>query len=158
MNESHAASDWKLGGTWERSYHLVPWLSQYMNFEPWLQASLLQIVTQCGGVHVPCLVTTAEISMMSTGEMGFHVGIPFSMVHNTRAHKNKWVAQFSSSLRPTILEEDEIWVCSLVPRPPLFLPSICVHNNTREWKTGEKRSSNFVYCYERKWKVIMGEA
>ena len=28
---------------------------------------------------------------------------------------------------------------SLVPRPPLLLPSICVHNNTREQKTGEKR-------------------
>ena len=27
---------------------------------------------------------------------------------------------------------------SLVPRPPLFLPSICVHNNTREQKTGKK--------------------
>ena len=24
---------------------------------------------------------------------------------------------------------------SLVPRPPLFLPSVCVHNNTREQKT-----------------------
>ena len=28
---------------------------------------------------------------------------------------------------------------SLVPRPPLFLPSICVHNNTREQKNGEKQ-------------------
>ena len=28
---------------------------------------------------------------------------------------------------------------SLVPRPPPFLPSVCVHNNTRERKTGEKR-------------------
>ena len=28
---------------------------------------------------------------------------------------------------------------SLVPRPPSFLPFICVHNNTREHKTGEKR-------------------
>ena len=28
---------------------------------------------------------------------------------------------------------------SLVPRPPLFLPSICIHNNTQERKTGEKR-------------------
>ena len=26
-----------------------------------------------------------------------------------------------------------------VPRPLPFLPSVCVHNNTREWKTGEKR-------------------
>ena len=74
-----------------------------MNYESWLQASLLQIVTQCGGVHVPYLVTIAEISMMSTGETGFHVGIPFWMVHYTRAHKNEWAAQFSSSLRPAIL-------------------------------------------------------
>ena len=29
---------------------------------------------------------------------------------------------------------------SLVPRPPSFLPSVCVHNNTREQKTGEKRA------------------
>ena len=29
--------------------------------------------------------------------------------------------------------------CSLVPRPPLFLSSVCVHNNTWEQKTGEKR-------------------
>ena len=31
------------------------------------------------------------------------------------------------------------WHCylpSLVPRPPPFLPSVCVHNNTRERKTG----------------------
>ena len=28
---------------------------------------------------------------------------------------------------------------SLVSRPPPFLPSICVHNNTREQKIGEKR-------------------
>ena len=27
---------------------------------------------------------------------------------------------------------------SLVPRPPPFLPSVGVHNNTREWKTGKK--------------------
>ena len=27
----------------------------------------------------------------------------------------------------------------LVPRPPSFLPSICIHNNAREGKTGEKR-------------------
>ena len=30
-------------------------------------------------------------------------------------------------------------MCSLVPRPPLFFPSVCVHNNTWEQKTGEKR-------------------
>ena len=23
-----------------------------------------------------------------------------------------------------------------VPRPPPFLPSVCVHNNAQEWKTG----------------------
>ena len=28
---------------------------------------------------------------------------------------------------------------SLVPRTPPFLPSVCVHNNTCKWKTGEKR-------------------
>ena len=28
---------------------------------------------------------------------------------------------------------------SLVTRPPPCLPSICVHINTREWKTGEKQ-------------------
>ena len=27
---------------------------------------------------------------------------------------------------------------SLVPRPPPFVPSVCVHNNTQERKTGEK--------------------
>ena len=32
-----------------------------------------------------------------------------------------------------------ILTSSLVPRPPLFLPSVCVHNNTREQKTGKKR-------------------
>ena len=26
---------------------------------------------------------------------------------------------------------------SLVPRPPPFLPSVCIHNNTWERKTGE---------------------
>ena len=28
---------------------------------------------------------------------------------------------------------------SLVPTPPLCLPSVCIHNNTQERKTGEKR-------------------
>ena len=32
---------------------------------------------------------------------------------------------------------------SLVPRPPLLLPSVCVHNNTQKW------SSAPVYYYER---------
>ena len=27
-------------------------------------------------------------------------------------------------------------VRSLIPRPPPFLPSVCVHNNARKWKTG----------------------
>ena len=27
---------------------------------------------------------------------------------------------------------------SFVPRPPPFIPSVCVHNNTREWKTSKK--------------------
>ena len=31
-----------------------------------------------------------------------------------------------------------IGICNLVPRPPPFLPFVCVHN-TRERKTGEKR-------------------
>ena len=26
---------------------------------------------------------------------------------------------------------------SLIPRPPLFLPSVCIHNNTRERKASE---------------------
>ena len=29
-------------------------------------------------------------------------------------------------------------IISLVSRFPLFLPSVCVHNNTCEWKTGKK--------------------
>lgn len=68
-----------------------------MNFEPWLQASLLQIMTQCGGVHVPCLVTIAEISMMSTGETGFHISVPFVMGHCTGEHN------LLCSSRPAIL-------------------------------------------------------
>ena len=50
---------------------------------------------------------------------------------------------------------------SLGPRPPPFLPSVCIHNNTRERKTGEKhfrRSSAPVYYCERKRKVKTGEA
>ena len=31
---------------------------------------------------------------------------------------------------------------SLVPRPPPFLPSVCVHDNTREQKTNFRRSSD----------------
>ena len=30
-------------------------------------------------------------------------------------------------------------MCSLVSRPPPFFSSVCVHNNTWERKTGEKR-------------------
>ena len=28
---------------------------------------------------------------------------------------------------------------SLVPRSPTYLPSVCIHNNSLEWKTSEKR-------------------
>ena len=55
-------------------------------------------------------------------------------------------APFGSLPKPQLLSgfphNISIAVCregSLVPRPPPFLPSVCVHNNTREWKTGEKR-------------------
>ena len=32
-----------------------------------------------------------------------------------------------------------VHMSSLVPRPPPLLPSICIHNDTREQKTSEKR-------------------
>ena len=38
----------------------------------------------------------------------------------------------------------------------MFLPSVCVHNNTREWKTSW--SSAPVYYCECKRKVKTGEA
>ena len=41
---------------------------------------------------------------------------------------------------------------SLVPRPPLFLASVSVHNDTQELKT-----ISMYYC-ERKQKVKTGEA
>ena len=44
----------------------------------------------------------------------------------------------------------EAWiqsVTSLVPRPPPFLPSVCAHSNTQQWKT-----TSVYYC-EHKWKV-----
>ena len=40
-------------------------------------------------------------------------------------------------------------LASLVPRPPPFLPSICVHNNTQEQKTREVYLGMrlvFLYC------------
>ena len=42
---------------------------------------------------------------------------------------------------------------SLVSRPPPFLPSICVHNNTREWKTGEKQGwpGNIHHLNDIRW-------
>ena len=45
--------------------------------------------------------------------------------------------------------------CSLVPRPPPFLPSVCVHNNTRNRKISEKWKPVFapLYYCKRKWKV-----
>ena len=41
---------------------------------------------------------------------------------------------------------------SFVPRPPLFIPSVCVHNNTREWKTSKKwgRSESIHHVSRRK--------
>ena len=36
----------------------------------------------------------------------------------------------------TIERRDTYLHISLVPRPPPFLPSVCVHNNTQERKTG----------------------
>ena len=54
-----------------------------------------------------------------------------------------------------------VLVCGMcVPRPLLFLPSVCVHNNTRNWKISGKLKLVFtpVYCYEHKRNVKMGEA
>ena len=45
----------------------------------------------------------------------------------------------SPSLLPVRGQQLEVVKASLVPRPPLFLPSVCVHNNTWEQKTSEKR-------------------
>ena len=39
----------------------------------------------------------------------------------------------------SISTTSHVILISLGPRPPPFLPSVCVHNNTRERKTGEKR-------------------
>ena len=61
---------------------------------------------------------------------------------------------------------------SLIPRPPPFLPFVCVHNNTQEWKTSEYThcrqlstlspffswSFTPVYCCECKWTVKTGVA
>ena len=41
-------------------------------------------------------------------------------------------------------------IVSLVPRPPPFLPSICVHNNTREQKTGKKTGMAWEHS-SREW-------
>ena len=59
-------------------------------------------------------------------------------------------------------KEPQVCFCtSLVPRPPLFLPSVCIHKNTRERKTGKQSiffwSSTPVYC-KCKQKVKTGEA
>ena len=36
-------------------------------------------------------------------------------------------------------KEPQVCFCtSLVPRPPLFLPSICIHKNMRQWKTDKQ--------------------
>ena len=40
----------------------------------------------------------------------------------------------SQSVPGATLEQRKI---SLAPNPPLFLPSVCTHNNTWEWKTSE---------------------
>ena len=42
---------------------------------------------------------------------------------------------------------------SLIPRLPLFLPSVCVHNNTREQKTSEKRgrSGSIHHVNDVRW-------
>ena len=45
---------------------------------------------------------------------------------------HKWVGVVVTNLH-------RMAASSLVPRPPPFLPSVCVHNNTRERKTSEKR-------------------
>ena len=44
-----------------------------------------------------------------------------------------------------------VLIDSLVPRPPPFLPSVCVHNNFRQ-------SSDSVYYCEHKREIKTGEA
>ena len=39
----------------------------------------------------------------------------------------------------TIRLGQTVLIYSLVPRAPPFLPSVCDHTNTHEWKTGEKQ-------------------
>ena len=60
--------------------------------------------------------------------------VPFLVVF--KISSNVWacigVTRSSSSRQATRC------IDSFVPRPPPFLPSVCVHNNTRERKTGEK--------------------
>ena len=45
-------------------------------------------------------------------------------------------------------------VCRLLTsRPPPLLPSVCVHNNTWEWKTGKKqgRPENIHHMNDVRW-------
>ena len=47
----------------------------------------------------------------------------------------------------------DIWrLLSLVPRPPPFLPSVCIHINTQEQKTSEKhRTGIFIMRVDASW-------
>ena len=50
--------------------------------------------------------------------------------------------------------QQELFICSsFVPRPPPFLPSICVQNNRREWKTSEKwgRPGSIHHVNDIRW-------
>ena len=55
---------------------------------------------------------------------------------------------------PPIVAVEEI--ISLVPRPPPFLPSVCVHNNTRERKTGKKQGRLGIIHHVSGCKVDVG--
>ena len=71
------------------------------------------------------------------------------------------VSPFSAYFYPRSIGDAAYISLSPVPRPPLFSPSVCIHNNTREQNTpglNFRRSSDSVYYCECKRKIKTWEA
>ena len=74
------------------------------------------------------------------------------------SYDNNRRKKYAPTLLVKFMSVNKQVLLSLVPKPPSFLPSICIHNNTWERKTGVLifcQSSNFMCYCECKGKIKM---
>ena len=109
-----------------------------------------------------CLLTAKHISCHPRSFQCLATRVPLDQWNGLLSQPGgEETAGVAESQWSRFIHLSKLWdLLRLVPKPPLFLPSVCVYNNAREHCANCRlnNSSAPVYCCEHKWKVKTGEA